>query len=414
MQGSLKNLFVKPLDMPKLLQINVTANWGSTGKIAEQIGLAAMDAGWESYLAYSRNSNNSQSSLIKIGSRLGTLWHVLQARLFDRAGLGGVIATKKLIREIDSIRPDIVHLHNIHGYVLNYKLLFEYINKVHIPVVWTFHDFWAITGHCAFFYQCDKWRYGCGRCDKVKDYPYSFMDNSQRNILMKKQSYAESDLSVVTVSEWMKDFVKESILKDAPVCAIPNGIDIKVFHPVSVTRNIGLANTDYVIMAVAIKWDARKGFQDYIRLSGLLAEDEKIVLVGLDEKQIKQLPSGIIGLQKTDSQEQLAELYSRADVVLSLSYAETFGLTIAESMACGTPVIAYDNTAQADLLTEETGIKVKTGDVDGVYEAIRMMRKIGKDHFSQACRARAEEHFDKEKCFKKYIELYEEILNRSK
>lgn len=410
----MKNLFVKPLDMPKLLQINVTANWGSTGKIAEQIGLAAMDAGWESYLAYSRNSNKSQSSLIKIGSRFSTFLHVLQARLFDRAGLGGVIATKKLIREIDSIRPDIVHLHNIHGYVLNYKLLFEYINKVHIPVVWTFHDFWAITGHCAYFYRCDKWRYGCGRCDKINSYPRSFKDNSRHNLQIKQQSYAQSDIYIVTVSEWMKDFVKESILKDAPVCTIPNGIDIKVFHPVTVARNMGLVKKDYVILAVAIKWDARKGFQDYIRLSGLLAEDEKIVLVGLDEKQIKQLPSGIIGLQRTETQEQLVELYSRADVVLSLSYAETFGLTIAESMACGTPVVVYDNTAQSDLVTDDTGIKVQTGDVQQAYKAIRTIRQSGKEMYSAACRARAEEHFDKEKCFKKYIELYEEILNKSK
>ena len=400
--------------MPKLLQINVTANWGSTGKIAEQIGLAAMDAGWESYIAYSRNSNESKSSLIKIGSKLGMFWHVLQARLFDSAGLGGVIPTRRLVRKINSIKPDIIHLHNIHGYVLNYQLLFKYLNEVKIPVVWTFHDFWAITGHCAFFYQCEKWRSGCGGCDKINDYPRSFTDNSQRNIKMKQLSYVESDLYVVTVSEWMKAFVKVSILKDSPVFAIPNGIDIGVFRQVPVTVNIDVAKTDYVIMAVATKWDARKGLEDYIRLSGLLAEDEKIVLVGLDEQQIKQLPSVIIGLQRTETQEKLVELYSRADVVLSLSYAETFGLTIAESMACGTPVVVYDNTAQSDLVTEGTGIKVQTGNVQQVYQAVQKIRKSGKEMYAAACRARAEQHFDKDKCFRKYIELYENILKNKK
>lgn len=414
MQGSLKNLFVKPLDMPKLLQINVTANWGSTGKIAEQIGLAAMDAGWESYIAYGRDCKPSMSRLIKIGSRFSVYMHVLQARLFDRAGLGSWLATKRLIRTIHDIKPDIIHLHNIHGYILNYKLLFDYLSRIQLPVVWTFHDFWAITGHCTHFKDCEKWKEQCGRCVYSWTYPRSYSDFSKKNKRIKERCFSSANLYVVAVSSWVEKLVGQSFLNGKNIRTITNGVDLRVLRKLPLSSSYNFNPEEYTIIGVASKWSKDKGFDDYLKLSQYLRPDEKIVLVGLDEKQIKQLPSGIIGLQKTDTQEQLAELYSRADVVLSLSYAETFGLTIAESMACGTPVIAYDNTAQADLLTEETGIKVKTGDVDGVYEAIRMMRKIGKDHFSQACRARAEEHFDKEKCFRKYIELYEEILNKSK
>ena len=397
--------------MPKLLQINVTANWGSTGKIAEQIGLAAMDAGWESYIAYGRDFNKSESKLIQIGNKLSVYLHLLQARLLDRAGLGSWFATKRLIKEIDHIKPDIIHLHNIHGYVLNYKLLFKYLNASRIPVVWSFHDFWAMTGHCAYFYSCDKWKSGCGACEQYHDYPCSMIDNSKNNYRKKLSSFRDTNLNIVAVSSWMKSFVEGSFLNIHKISVIPNGVNLKVFRPFYKYTDFNFRVSDYIILGVAIKWDERKGFADYLELSNYLRPDEKIVLVGLSDEQIATLPSNIIGIKKTDSQEQLAQLYSRADVVLSLSYAETFGLTIAEGMACGTPVVAYDNTAQSDLITDDTGIKVPTGDVALVYRAISTVRELGKEHYRKACRTRAEEHFDKDKCFRKYIELYEELLN---
>lgn len=400
--------------MPRLLQINVTVNFGSTGKIAEQIGRVALENGWDSSIAYSRAAKKSESALIKIGSKFSFIWHLLQARLFDRAGLGSVIATRKLIQDIERFNPDIVHLHNIHGYVLNYRHMFEYLNQKKIPVVWTFHDFWAITGHCAYFYQCEKWKFGCGECGKLRDYPRSITDCSRYNLHIKRELFSNSNLHLVAVSPWMKSYIKESILKEKPITVIPNGVDVQVFYNRNISKYQDIPDGEYIMLAVAIKWDNRKGLRDYIKLSSLLNDGEKIVLVGLTDKQIKQLPSNVIGLPRTETQDKLAELYSRADVVLSLSYAETFGLTIAESMACGTPVVAYDNTAQGDLLTEDTGVKVKTGDVDGVYKAIQEVKIKGKEFYSHACRTRAEEHFDKDKCFKKYIELYETLLNKSK
>jgi glycosyltransferase involved in cell wall biosynthesis len=325
-----------------------------------------------------------------------------------------VIATRKLIQDIERFNPDIVHLHNIHGYVLNYRHMFEYLNQKKIPVVWTFHDFWAITGHCAYFYQCEKWKFGCGECGKLRDYPRSITDCSRYNLHIKRELFSNSNLHLVAVSPWMKSYIKESILKEKPITVIPNGVDVQVFYNRNISKYQDIPDGEYIMLAVAIKWDNRKGLRDYIKLSSLLNDGEKIVLVGLTDKQIKQLPSNVIGLPRTETQDKLAELYSRADVVLSLSYAETFGLTIAESMACGTPVVAYDNTAQGDLLTEDTGVKVKTGDVDGVYKAIQEVKIKGKEFYSHACRTRAEEHFDKDKCFKKYIELYETLLNKSK
>lgn len=397
--------------MPKLLQINATANWGSTGRIAEQIGLAAMDAGWESYIAYGRDFNKSESKLIKIGNKLSVYLHVLQARLFDRAGLGSWLATKRLIRTIEGIRPDVVHLHNIHGYFLNYRLLFDYLNRTQLPVVWTFHDMWAITGHCTHFKDCEKWKNQCGECEFRRAYPKSYSDFSQNNKRIKEKYFSSADLYVVAVSSWVEKLVRQSFLKDKSIRTITNGVDLSIFKISPLESSSYFISDDYLMIGIASKWSNDKGFADYLKLSNYLRTDEKIVLVGLSDEQIATMPSNIIGIKKTDSQEQLAQLYSRADVVLSLSYAETFGLTIAEGMACGTPVVAYDNTAQSDLITDDTGIKVPTGNVALVYRAVSTVRKLGKEYYRNACRARAEEHFDKDKCFRKYIELYEELLN---
>lgn len=398
--------------MPRLLQINVTSNFGSTGKITEQISNLAKMSGWESYVAYSRTSIDSKANLIKIGSIFSLILHVIQARLFDRAGLGSSIATKRLIKRIDEINPDVIHLHNIHGYVLNYKILFTYLNKRNIPIVWTFHDFWAITGHCAYFYDCCKWMSSCGQCKRHKDYPFSIIDNSEYNLQLKRDIFANANINIVTVSKWMSDYISQSILKDKKVSIIPNGVNVNLFKYTSGSIENGIVESDFVIIGVAIKWDERKGLQDYIKLSRLLRNNEKIILVGLTERQILGLPGNVIGLRRTETQSDLAKLYSRANVVLSLSYAETFGLTIVESFACGTPVIAYDNTAQSDLITEETGIKIKTGDVQGVRDAINIIKSKGQEYYEKSCRTRAEKYFDKEMCFKKYIELYESLLRK--
>lgn len=399
--------------MPTLLQINTSVNRGSTGHIAEQIAEKAIAKGWKCYTAFSRSQNLSKTDTYRIGSSKTVKLHGLLARLFDMAGLGSKKATIKFIDYITSIRPDIVHLHNIHGYVLNYKLLFEYLNEHNIPVVWTFHDFWAITGHCCHFVNtnCEKWKTQCIHCPLTSSYPKSYLDFSKRNYSLKKSLFTTSNLHIVSVSKWVEEVTRLSFLKNKDIRCIENGVDVNVFKP-SLYKGNAIPSDKYVIMGVASQWSDGKGLQDYYRLSESLSDDEIIVLVGLNANQMQQLPKKIIGIQRTESVQELAQLYSRADVITSLSYAETFGLTIIEAYACGTPAIVYANTALPLLITPQTGKIVPTGDVNRLYQMIQEMKISDfKIQHIPDCIVYATENFNKDKCFEKYVDLYEELLN---
>lgn len=397
--------------MPILLQINVTANWGSTGKIAEQIGFCAMRYGWESFIAYGRWCNPSKSHLIKIGNKLDMYMHYAEQRIRDNEGLCSRGATKRLIKLISEIRPDVVQLHNIHDHYLNYRLLFEYLNETEIKVVWTLHDCWAFTGHCFHFVtkNCDKWKNGCFECPLKNEYPRTFLDRSKEHWLLKKELFVGcKNLTIVPVSDWLANFVKESFLKEKRIHVIKNGVDLNIFKP-STSLNISQTNSKFKILAVSSVWNPDKGKLDIYKLREILAEDKfEITMVGLSADQYKQLPRGIIGIQRTQNLQELVKLYSDADVLINPTSADTFPTVNLEALACGTPVITYRTGGSPEAIDNKTGVVVEQGDVNGLVEAIYRMKE---DPLSSAdCRKRAEECFDKDKCFEKYVGLYEKLI----
>lgn len=396
--------------MRTLLQINVTANWGSTGKIAEQIGRAVILNEADSYIAYSRFANKSSSRLLKIGSKISFYLHVILARLCDKAGLGSFYATKRFLSTITEIKPDVIHLHNIHGYVLNYKLLFNYINEHNIPVVWTFHDCWAFTGHCAHFVtaNCERWKTGCYNCPLKREYPSSVLfDNSKSNYRLKKQLFAScNNLTIVPVSYWMSDFVRQSFLKEKDVEVVHNGIDLNIFRP---QPNSKANNKKFQVLAVSNVWNKDKGLYDIIHLRRLLSEEYQIVIVGVSADQVNLFPEGVTAIQRTQNVDELVELYSSADVFINPTYADTFPTVNLEALACGTPVITYNTGGSPEAIDINTGVVVAQGDVEGLANAISEIKETPLS--SEACRKRAEDYFDKDKCYEKYLELYNRILN---
>ena len=405
--------------MPTLLQINTSINIGSTGRIAEQLGQYVQLKGWNSYIAYGRRIRNSKSSPVKIGNKIDISFHVLQSRIFDRHGLGSVRSTREFLNEIMRINPDIIHLHNIHGYYLNYPELFKYLSENNIPVVWTLHDCWPVTGHCSYFsdINCGKWKTECHHCPKKRSYPASmYLDKSRINYRLKKHYFnAVDNLTIITVSTWLSSIVKESYLAEHPVCVINNGIDLDVFYPQS--DNSGIRNKyrifdKYLLLGVASTWDRRKGLEDYLKLRGILSDEYVIVLVGLSGKQIKSLPPDIIGIKRTESIKELAELYSAADIVLNLSILESFGLTTVEGFACGTPGIVYNCTASPELVTQETGIIVEPGNIRALATGVEKIISEGKKHYAANCRKRALMYYNKEDRLGEYMKLYTELLNR--
>ena len=397
--------------MPTLLQINVCANWGSTGRIAEQIGKKAIEAGWDSYIYYGDFCNPSESHLIKAMGRFPFMYeHYLECRFLDREGLASRIPTLRLIRLLKRIKPDVVHLHNIHDHWINFPILFNYLNNVNIPIVWTFHDIWAITGHCYLNYgDCNLWMSGCFSCPKKEKY---CLDRSKRNYSLKKEYFSKiNNLTIVPVSKWLGGIVENSFLGDKNIVVINNGVDTDVFKPLeSDIRKKYHINGRHLLVGVAQVWDQRKNLDDYIRLRKILDSEYIILLVGLTKTQINSLPEGIIGIERTQSLLELVQIYNAADVTLSLSHAETFGMTIAESMACGTPVVAYGNTAQTKVVKEGAGFTVPTGSVSSVKDAVEKVVSLSKASFYDRCVDTANQSYNIDKNYATYISLYNKKL----
>lgn len=391
-----------------LLQINVTANWGSTGKIAEQIGQCAIAHGWDSYIAYGRWYNPSQSHLIKIGNKLDMYQHYAEQRILDNEGLCSRRATKEFIKRINEIKPDVIQLHNIHDHYLNYRLLFEYLNKTDIKAVWTFHDCWAFTGHCFHFITkgCERWKSGCFDCPLQHEYPKTLFDRSRKNYTMKKNLFgANNNLTIIACSEWIANFVRQSFLKDKPIYVINNGVDLNVFKG---SESLGTNKKSFHVLAVSNVWNKDKGFGDILKLREILSNEYEITIVGVTKQQLNSLPQGIVGIERTQNVQELVALYSKADVFINPTYADNFPTVNLEALSCGTPVITYRTGGSPEALDEKTGVVVEQGDINGLAVAIQKMKE---NPLSSAdCRKRAEDYFEKDKCFEKYIELYNSLI----
>lgn len=412
--------------MKKLLQINPVIRINtSTGRIMQEIGELAMKNGWESYIAYSYGRDGVKpcsSKLIPVGNNADVAWHGLYTRLTDRHGLASEGATRAFIQEIERIQPDIIHIHNIHGYFLNYRILFDYLSKCSIPVVWTVHDCWLYTGHCYYYSYigCNKWKTECVHCPQRNLFPKSWWaDRSKQNFCDKRAAFTSIPKELFTfvpVSKWIKGEMEQSFLKDCRFRVIHNGIDTDVFNiydTEEVKRKYHLEGKR-IILGVASIWCEEKGWNDFMRLSELISEDERIVLVGVNEKQKNALPKNVIGISRTENIRQLAELYSVAEAFVNPTWQDNYPTVNLEAIACGTPVVTYRTGGSVEAVTEYTGIVVEQGDVDGLIQAVRLIEQRGKAYYQQSCRSHALSYFRKEDRYAEYLTLYDELICRNK
>jgi glycosyltransferase involved in cell wall biosynthesis len=403
----------------KVLQINTTLSASAPGRIAEEIGQVLISKGHSSYFGYGRKVRESVSETIRIGSFIDQTVHGIKTRLLDRHGFGSRQATMRFISQVERISPDIIHLHNIHGYFLNIKVLFDFLRCSGKPVVWTLHDCWPFTGHCSHFdlVGCNKWKDQCFECPNKDSYPRSiWLDNSRQNYNEKKKLFSGLDnLVLVTPSVWLSDILKESFLAGYNVSVINNGIDLKTFqidNGLMQTQGFGVEEDDILILGVANIWGKHKGLDDFLKLSKTLEAKEKILLIGLSKKQRRHLPSNIIGLSRTENQKELAMLYSRANVFVNPTYVDNFPTTNLEALACGTPVVTYKTGGSPEALDEHTGRIVEKGSITELKAALRSVIEAGKDSFSSQCRKRAELLYNKYDRFGDYINLYKQILEK--
>ena len=388
----------------RILQINTVTN-GSTGKIARDIAKILKDTGNDCMIAFGRGrAPDDGLTYYKFTDKLSVYYHALVSRITDKVGFYSIRNSRKLVKKIKEYNPDVIHLHNLHGYYINIEILFEFLAEYDKPVIWTLHDCWAFTGHCCYFDMagCDKWRSGCHNCTNKKQYPKSICrDRSRKNYEKKKKILSGiKKLTIVSVSKWLDGLVGQSFLKDKKHIVIYNGIDLNTFK---FTNNnfrdkYDLKDTT-MVLGVASVWDERKGLKDYIRLAELLGDEYKVVLVGLSKKQIWQLSNNIIGIERTDSVEELVNIYSAADVFVNLTYEENYPTVNLEAAACGIYIITY-NTGGSIEAAGRNGVSVNKGDLSSVIEIIKKKQySVSVDY----------NHLDRECQFFKYIELYNNI-----
>lgn len=332
----------------KILMINSVCGIGSTGRICTDLADALSKNGHEVKIAYGRGNapDKYATYAVRIGNELNVRMHALVSRVFDNTGYCSKKATERFIEWVKDYNPDVIHLHNIHGYYINIEVLFNYLSKANKRVIWTLHDCWPFTGHCVYFsaIKCEKWKNGCDNCPQKKEYPSSLLlDRSAINWKRKKELFTSiKDMTLITPSEWLAGLVRTSFLGKYPVMVINNGIDTDVFMPTpsDFRQKHGLQKKK-ILLGVSNQWTERKGFNDFIKLASMIDDDYRIVLVGLSQKQIKNLPGNIIGISRTKSTTELAEIYTAADVFLNPTYEDNYPTVNLEAQACGTPVITY-------------------------------------------------------------------------
>ena len=398
----------------KVLFINMAYGAGSTGKIIADIMDMLKKNGNDVKAIYGTGEQSHNADAVKVSGKLGYYFHNAASRLTDHAGLYSWAATRKMIREIKAFQPDLIHLHTLHGFYVNYEMLFRFLKEADIPVVWTLHDCWAFTGHCTHFSQakCTQWQTECRDCKLLRRYPQCYgRGDVRRNFLRKKRAFTGvKNLTITTPSRWLANQVSRSFLRDYPRTVIPNGIDRRIFRPQSSgLRKKYRLEDKKIVLGAANVWNTRKGLPDMLTLADRLGSAYQVVLIGLTERQLPDIPANVLGLLRTANQTELAQWYSAADVFVNPTYEETFGLTTVEAQACGTPVVVYRTDGCPETVAPGNGRLVPQGDMQALEDAVR-------DITNGSCRADPQRaaQFDKDAVYQDYLELYENVLSALK
>lgn len=391
----------------RILIIN-SVPYGSTATISWNIAKLAWEAGYDAQVAFGYSYHPNQGyDFIKIGGYLDKGIHLLLSRMTGLHGVFSHYATWRFIRQVKKYDPDIIHIHNLHGWYINIPMLVKYINTYKKPVVWTLHDCWAFTGHCPYYDMvgCQKWQKECNHCPSYKTYLKTYVDSSKTMFRLKKKWFSSiKNLTLVTPSQWLADQVKGSYLKEKRCIVINNGIDLTKFN----IKNVVKQETKlFKILGVAFGWnDPRKGLDVFIKLSELLGNDYIITLIGTDDTVDKMLPPSINSIHQTQNQEEMVNIYNQSDVFVNPTREENFPTVNIEALACGLPVITFNTGGSPEIPDETCGFVVPKNDVNALVEEIKFMKQhpIPRD----VCRKRAM-IFDKTEKFKEYIDLYEHI-----
>lgn len=397
----------------KILQINALFGDKSTGRIVKDIHDNLKNKGYQAFVAYKGRTKQTENEII-IGSGFDWKMHAIYTRLTGMQGLASINATKDFLKQLDDIKPDIIHLHNIHSNFLNYKLLLDYTAKYQIPIVMTLHDCWFFTGKCYHFLDigCEKWKSECRMCPKKKmDIPTILKDKSSKVFRLRKQLYDINNLFVVGCSQWITNCANESpLFKKATVIQIYNGIDINIFTPNAENLKCELKLGEcFVIITMANKWFDLKNKNARTEILKSLGENDRVLVVGCKKEQIKtNKEKQVVTIGYIKDQHYLARLYVTGDVFLNLTFVDTLPTVNMEAASCGTPVITYDSGGSGELVQEGvTGYIIEKQNIKELLDAISKVKKGLIDR--ENCRIWAANKFDRNKNYQQYLNLYNKI-----
>jgi Glycosyltransferase len=402
----------------RILQINSHYNQGGAARIVACIHRQLLRTGEESYVAFGRGRVPEEPNIYRIDKPAEIYISALESRVTGINGWGNRAAAKRLIRFMEKVRPDVVHMHTLHGYYVNLPMLFHYLNVHQIPCVWTFHDCHAFVGNCGYYFACGKWKDGCGKCPNLAGYPSSlFFDFTAFMWRRKKELFTSGERKViVSPSDWLTGEAKKSFFGKYPCITIRNGIDV---NNTFFLRDRGACREKYgyqpgekLVLGIAVGYsDPRKGAKYIIRLAKDLERKAKVILIGWERKNDAMLEgcTNVIPLPSTSSIEMLAEYYSLADVFVLPSLAENYATTALESMACGTPVVGFEVGGIPEQLSGGRGIVVKPGDQQAFTAAVEKVLEGGGTLLG---RERLAEEIRRENSTEKMTEAYLEIYGR--
>lgn len=403
----------------KIVEINM-CHFGSTGKIMFQIAKCARNKNYKAYTFSTHMFEKKYHKLPYMGdfhtyfsNYVENAFHYLFGILFDKNGSFSYFGTKKLIRKIKKIQPDIIHIHNIHGFCMHHKSFFNFLKHCKAKIVWTFHDCWPFTGGCPHFVlaNCEKWKSCCQECPQLNVYPKAKIDQRRKNFKAKKEMIYQvpnDKMIIVSPSKWLESLVKQSFLNNYKTIVINNGIDLNCFkYTPSDFRQKNNIENKFVLLGVAFDWGFRKGLDVFIELAKRLDDRFQIVLVGVDGVTKNILPSNIITIEKTHNQIELAKIYSAADLFINPTREENYPTVNMESIACGTPVITFKTGGSPEMLTSMTGKVIESNSVEELLEVIHSI--YSNNYFNRETCIKIALEFDMNKRFEDYIDLFENI-----
>lgn len=396
-----------------VIQINAAYDYGSTGRTVREMHEYLVERGVVSY-CYCPSENNSSNNpnTIRIGSKIDHKIHALCSRLFGCQAFFSFFATRKLISDIKKKNPQVVVLRNIHSNYINLPLMCKFLSEKDIPTVLVLHDCWFYTGHCFHYTEagCEKWKVECHHCPLIHSHNASMLFDNSRRIFRTKRGLFKAipRLAVVGVSDWITNEAKQSPMFENAIMVkkIYNWIDLSVFYPRDsklMKAKHGFDHNEFVALGVAMTWDSHKGFDVFLKLAECLPQ---ITFVMIGKVPEIQTPSNIRTIDRTSSVVELAEYYSLADVVLNLSEQESFGKVSAEALACGTPLIVNDATANSEI-PGDCGFVIQKNNIDSIIAAILSIYNVGKATYINKCVKRAQELFDKNKNLEEYRRLFQ-------